>query len=99
MNKKEIKGKDEEVKEKKKKAEPITFNYPPIDYEALKSVPTFTVEVRYASGKATDNPVVEASIPIDSTLSQVVSYIEAKHNNSLKNIKLYLGRDDAINKV
>ena len=86
-------------KEKRKKADPITFNFPAIDYEALKKVPTFNIEIKYACGKATDNSVIEITIPIDTTLSQIVEIIEEKHNNSLKNIKLYLAKEDAVNKM
>jgi hypothetical protein len=99
MNNKEGKTANDEVKTKKKKAEPITFNFPPIDYEALKRVPSFIVEVRYAAGKATDNPIIEVSLPIDITLCQIARLIEEKHNNSLKNLRLYLGREEALNKV
>lgn len=98
MNKKESKGKVAE-EPKKKKAEPISYNYPPIDYDALKAIPTLFIEVRYSSSRATDPPTIETNIPIDSTLCQVIQLIEEKHNNSLKNVQLYLSKEDAINKV
>ena len=85
--------------EKKKKAAVITFNFPPIDYEALKKVPTFTLEIRHAAAKASDSALIDIIIPINSTLVQVVEIINEKHNNSLKNIKLYLGKEDAQNKT
>ena len=40
-----------EPKEKKKKADPISFNFPPIDFEALKKVPTFTIEISMQAEK------------------------------------------------
>jgi hypothetical protein len=98
MNNKEEKPVEEKKKSKKKKGEQVSYNYPPIDYEALKKIPTFTIEVRYAAGKANDNAIVEITIPIDSTLSQVAKIIEDKHNNSLKNLRLYLSKEEASSK-
>jgi hypothetical protein len=99
MNNKEPKA-EEEVKKKgkKKKGEKVSYDYPPIDYEALKKIPSFTIEVRYAAGKASDNATIDITIPIDSTLSQVAKIIEEKHNNSLKNLRLYLSKEEASTK-
>jgi hypothetical protein len=100
MNKKEKKGAEENIdKDKKKKAEPVVYNFPPIDYDALKKVPTFNLEIRYAGSKVTDNTMIEIILPIDSTLTEVIHIIEEKHNNSLKNVNLFLGKDDAANKT
>ena len=99
MNKKESKPKTEEPKEKKKKVAVAHFNFPPIDYEALTRVPTFTIEVRYAAGKATDSPVLDIAMPIDTTLSQIIELIEEKHNHSFKNVKVYFSKEDAVGKT
>ena len=98
MNNKEPKGGEEIKKTKKKKGEQISYNFPPIDYDALKKIPTFTIEVRYAAGKANESAILEITIPIDSTISQVAKIIEEKHNNSLKNLRLYLSKEEASSK-
>jgi hypothetical protein len=84
---------------KKKKAEPITFNFPMVNYEELMKVPLVTIEIRIASLKADGSPLIETQIPIDTTLYKIVQIINEKHNNALKNIKLYLGKEDASNKT
>lgn len=84
---------------KKKKAEPMKFNFPLVNYEQLLKVPTITIEIRIASLKADGAPLVEAQVPIDTTLYKIVQIVNEKHNNALKNIKLYLGKEDASNKT
>jgi hypothetical protein len=86
-------------KGKKKKIEPMTFNFPVINYEELLKVPMVTIEIRIASLKADGNPLIETQLPIDTTLHKLIQIINEKHNNALKNIKLYLGKEDATNKT
>ena len=84
---------------KKKKVIPITFDFPAVDYEKLKKIPTINIEIRYASVKADGVPILEIQVTIDTTLYKIAQIINEKHNNAFKNIKLFLGKDDAINKT
>jgi hypothetical protein len=80
---------------KKKKAEPIKFNFSPINYEELRKVPLIDLEIRYAYAKSTDLPIKE-SLPMDTLFYKVVQIINEKHNGALKNIKLYPTREDCL---
>jgi len=84
---------------KKKKGIPITFNFPFVNIEELKKVPLINIEIRIASVKADGSPLLELQVPIDITLIKIVQIINEKHNNALKNVKLYLGKEDASNKT
>ena len=84
---------------KKKKTNPLTFNFPLINIEELKKVPMLTIEIRIASLKADGSPLIDIQVPIDTTLIKIIQIINEKHNNALKNIKLFLGKEDASNKT
>ena len=77
----------------------ITFNFPFVNIEELKKVPLINIEIRIASVKADGSPLLELQVPIDITLIKIVQIINEKHNNALKNVKLYLGKEDASNKT